>query len=398
LNLKDIKFYLVGSLLIISTVFGAVEITTRVVSWLTGNGFTLALHEYEPYDQEITKVYQWHPFTGITFKPGVTITGSHPAQKALATVYIDRHGFLSDRKTLRYQKSVDEVRIAFIGASTTASLYLSFDQNWPGHLENLISDAMPGKKISIINAAVPGFDTAQSIGNLALRVMPFEPDIVIIYHLYNDLKAVCKNVSFRPDYSHIHPKPFGLHQRPNVLIRSLNNSMAYVRLRNRLRGIKEKQLEAEKRKKILSQTGRLTEIPQQAVITFEQHIRSLVSIASAGGATVILSSFASLHNPQLDYTQTEKIRRLSRFKKEEIFRVINFIPGLTLEAVFEGLQRYNRVLEKIAMQEKTGWVDNAALIPHQDLYFVDRVHFSKEGAALMARNLFPVVMQELKKL
>jgi hypothetical protein len=207
---------------------------------------------------------------------------------------------------------------------------------------------------------------------------------------------VRNNKTFRPDYSHIHPTPFGFYQQPNILIQWLNKSMLYVRLRNKLREIKKAQLKLDKRNKILKQTGRLADIPEQAVRTFEQHIRSLVFIANAGGARVVLSSFASLHDPHLDYSDRNAIHQLSALQKKEIFAIMNFIPGLTIEAVFDGFNRYNRVLRELADLNNTGWVDNASLVPHKDRYFVDRVHFSREGAALMAKNFLPKVLEILK--
>jgi lysophospholipase L1-like esterase len=51
----------------------------------------------------------------------------------------------------------------------------------------------------------------------------------------------------------------------------------------------------------------------------------------------------------------------------------------------------------VAAEEHTGWVDNANLVPHQDKYFIDRVHFSPEGAARMADNFLPVVLQQLQQ-
>ncbi|UCE51433.1 MAG: SGNH/GDSL hydrolase family protein [Desulfobacterales bacterium] len=394
---KSFKYYTIGCVVIITALFGTLELSTRLISWIAGKGFTLSLHEYDPLDKDVTGIYQWHPFTGITFKPKVVFTGSHPQQKSKAIIYVDQHGFLTDGNILSCEKSADEIRIAFIGASTTATINLSFKENWPGYLGRLLENELPDKKVTIINAAVPGFNTAHSIANLALRVIPFEPDIVIIYHLYNNLTAIKKNETFKPDYSHIHRKPFGFYQQPNVVVRWLNHSMIFVRLRNRLREIKKEKLKIEKRKEILQQADRLAEIPDQAIKTFEQHLRSLVSIAEAGGAKVILSSFATLHNPKLDYSNKDVIPQLSKLQKEEIFKVLNFTPGLTLEAIFEGIDRYNEVIKKIAVEKKTGWVDNAAMIPNKDRYFVDRVHFSRAGAALMAKNFLPTILKILKQ-
>ena len=86
------------------------------------------------------------------------------------------------------EKAKDEIRIATIGASTTANLNLNYEDNWPGKLGALLQSEFPDKQVTVINAGIPGFNTAQSIGNLTLRVLRFSPDVVIIYHAYNDLK------------------------------------------------------------------------------------------------------------------------------------------------------------------------------------------------------------------
>jgi lysophospholipase L1-like esterase len=89
---------------------------------------------------------------------------------------------------------------------------------------------------------------------------------------------------------------------------------------------------------------------------------------------------------------------MSKLQKDELYSIAYFIPGLTIDAVFNGLNQYNDILEHAAVDCHAGWVDNAAMIPHEDKFFVDRVHLSSEGAALMAENFFPVVMNQLENL
>jgi lysophospholipase L1-like esterase len=396
LRTKKILFPVVAIIIAITVFLGVIELTTRTVSWVTGKGFVLSLHELEPYDRAIESIYRWHPFTGIIFRPNNRFLGSHPNSKKKALIFVDKHGFLAKDQPLEYEKPENEIRIATIGASTTANLHLSFEENWPGYLSMLVQEAIPNRHIRVINAAVPGFDTAQSIGNLSLRVIPFKPDVVIIYHAYNDLKAVRPNITFKPDYSHFHTKPYGYHKKPNVLIRSLHSSMFYVRTRNEYReyGKKRKRYGELTHKK--GSKGRISYIPQEAVQIFEQHVRSLVSIAKAEGAIVIVSSFATLHEPNLDWSSSSVLKHLTEFQRRDLYSLLHFTPGLTLEAIFAGFNSYNSVLERLAIQEKIGWVDNASLIPHEDSYFVDRVHLSVEGAKRMAQNLLPVVLRELK--
>jgi lysophospholipase L1-like esterase len=391
-RVRTLSYYVVGSLLVVFILFAAVELATRTVSWARGGGFTLALHELDPYDSGIENIYQWHPFTGFTFRPNSVVEGSHPSEQKKALVVVDRYGFLAGDHELSFEKADNEVRIVTIGASTTASLNLTFNENWPGKLGLLLQQALPSQKIRVINAAVPGFDTAQSIGNLALRVMPFRPDVVIIYHAYNDLKAIRAERPFSPDYSHIHRRPYGYHDRPFFFVRWLNGSMFYVRARNKYRQMTQIISYRDRFKN----DRRLSDIPAEAERAFEQHLHTLIAIARAGGAQVVLSSFATLHDPTKDYTKLDTIAPLSVRQQHELDNIMYFTPGLALDGIFKGITRYNAVLLQVAKKERTGWVDNARLIPHSDEYFVDRVHLSRAGAARMAENFLPVVLEQLR--
>jgi len=394
---KKTLLYVIGTLVVIFTLFGVIELTTRLASFFNGKGFALAPQELEAYDSALENIYAWHPFIGLTFRPNIKLTGGHPNQAKKTVIQVDRHGFLAKDLSLEREKPEGEIRIATIGASTTANVNLSFEENWPGRLEQLVQERIPGKKIRVINASVPGFDTAQSIGNLALRVMPFKPDLVIIYHAYNDFKAAADASTFMPDYSHIHKTPFGYHDKPNVLIRCLDHSMFYARMRNSYREYKEKAATLDSREKMISGEGRLSQIPAQAARAFEQHVRTLVSIARGGRAEVVLSSFATLYDPGMDYSLPNFYEKLSPLQKSDLFSLLHFTPTLTLEATMSAFRQYNGTLREVASDERTGWVDNASLIPHEDKFFVDRVHFSADGANRMAQNFLPVVLERLSR-
>lgn len=393
MQVKTFKLYAIGSALVVAMFFATIEVATRTVSWASEKGFRLQLHELDPLDAAVADIYRWHPFVGFTFAPNSIIESGHPNQKESARILTDQYGFLARDPGLTPDKAPNEIRVATIGASTTANINLAYDENWPGRLGQLLERAMPGKTVRVINAAVPGFDTAQSIGNLALRVMPFKPDVVVVYHAYNDMKAAAPKSVFRPDYAHIHGTPYGHHEKPSVLIRGLNHSMFYVRMRNRYR---EGRL-AQARLDAITDKGRLASIPTEAEQAFDQHIRALIGVARAGGAQVVLSSFATLHDPGLNYHRQETFVGLSPLQQRELAALLHFTPSLTLPGIFDGLNRYNAVLRRVGIQEKTGWVDNGRLLPHADAYFVDRVHFSREGAALMAKNFLPVVLEQLRK-
>ncbi|GMR21471.1 MAG: hypothetical protein BMS9Abin36_2072 [Gammaproteobacteria bacterium] len=388
---KTIMLYLFGSLLAILVFVFVIELVTRSVSYVSGNGFTLALHELDPLDQEIRDIYVWHPFTGFIYRKNTVFEGSHPNSKKKARIFIGADGFMTGGPGLEIDKKPNEIRIAVIGASTSANVNLTFEENWPGVIAARVARKFPHKTVTVLNAAVPGFDTAQSIGNLATRVIHYKPDVVLIYHAYNDLKAVRPQNNFAPDYTHIHTQPYGQIETPPVYIRLLNKSMAYVRVRNKYRESKQ----SKGIGMLKNYESRLSTVPSIAEEVFEHNIRSLVAIARSGGAIPILSSFATLHDLHKDYNIEKNVMALSSKQKIELVSLAAFIRGLKLEGIQQGLLRYNAVLKRLASTLKTGWVDNASLVPHEDKYFVDRVHFSEQGAIKMAENYYPEVIKAL---
>ena len=365
---------------------GAAELATRAISAATGRGWRLALHELDPLDRRIADIYRWHPFTGFTFVPGAALVAGHPNQKTAARIATDHYGFLAGDPNLSPDKPSGEIRVACIGGSTTACINLPFEHTWPGRLGLRLQQAMPDKQIRVINAGVPGFDTAQSVGNLILRVLPFKPDLVIIYHGYNDLKAVRPDRTFRPDYSHIHTTPYGHRPPPPLLIRLMNHSMFYVRTRNLFREYRLGR-PAPGSASPGKTTARLSAVPEAAQAAFRQHVVCMVAAAEAAGSRVILASLATLHDPDLDYSTDALGKRLTPFQRSSLGRMVHFIPGLTLGGIFSGIRRYNQVLAQIAEVRGCGWADPATDVPHEDRYFVDRVHFSREGADRMAGSL-----------
>jgi len=382
-----------ASLMVVVIVFcSVVEVGTRAISFIMGKGFTLNVSELDPYDAGVEGVYKFHPFTGFVYRPSQTFSSGHPSSNHKSIIKTDGWGFLSDKTKLSIAKEQNEIRIALIGASTTACVNRDFPESWAGVLKSTLRKELPDRKITIINAAVPGYDTAQSISNLALRVMPFRPDIVVVYHAYNDLKAVTTEGDFNPDYSHIHKKPYGFHKKPPVFILLLNKSMAYVRVRNLYR---ERKKSVDFRDKILK-AERVNMVPAIDQYAFMQHIEIITNIAKSFGAETVLSSFATLHDPTMAYNH-DTTKNLSELKKSELYQLLYYTPSLDIEGIFDGINKYNKILKNIATKKKALWVDNAALVPHEDKYFIDRIHFSKEGNRLMGENFATAILRHLSE-
>lgn len=100
---------------------------------------------------------------------------------------VNRHGFISTPE-IEIEKSPDTVRVVFLGGSSTAgSGYdLADESTWPWLATELLRERM-SDDIDFINGALPGYTTFESYGRLWSRLRFFRPDIIVVYHAWNDM-------------------------------------------------------------------------------------------------------------------------------------------------------------------------------------------------------------------
>ncbi|HLU39337.1 MAG TPA: SGNH/GDSL hydrolase family protein [Planctomycetota bacterium] len=90
-------------------------------------------------------------------------------------------------------------RVACIGASTTYGLYVAPEEAYPAQLAALLSAAHGPWEA--INAGVPGWVSVEMLIDLQLRVLPMQPDVVVVLEGRNETFPQAYE-GFRPDYTH----------------------------------------------------------------------------------------------------------------------------------------------------------------------------------------------------
>ncbi len=104
-------------------------------------------------------------------------------------------------------KPAGEFRIICVGDSTTFGWKNAVVHTYPHILQQILTRKFPGRKIKVINAGVPGFNAAFALSYLALRLVHFQPDLVILKLGYNDAFAYL-TPGLTLDYTNIFPRPF----------------------------------------------------------------------------------------------------------------------------------------------------------------------------------------------
>ncbi len=100
-----------------------------------------------------------------------------------------------------------EVRVICVGDSTTFGWKNAPSETYPAFLQSILRRRLKTDRIKVINAGVPGFNSAFALSYLALRLINLEPDLVIIKIGYNDVFAFLKAGPL-VDYTHVFPRPF----------------------------------------------------------------------------------------------------------------------------------------------------------------------------------------------
>jgi lysophospholipase L1-like esterase len=81
-------------------------------------------------------------------------------------------------------RAPDELRIAALGDSFTAGIYLPIEAGWPRQLEGLLRARRPATRV--INLGLDGTGTSVQLGLLEQRVADVDPDIVLLAFYAND--------------------------------------------------------------------------------------------------------------------------------------------------------------------------------------------------------------------
>ena len=292
------------------------------------------------------------PFRTFGFNLYKTIDGQ--------TYINSRHGELYPVK-----KSSHTFRIVCFGGSTTENLIEEI--HYPKVLESLLKERLHRDNIEVINLGHSAYVTPHFIILLALDVISWNPDLVILSENINDLSAMYFP-NFTYDYSHKFSHPFYLPDYasrftiPNILFQHWR---LYWFMYHRLH--KEPTYNIQRKS--------YGDIPTHlASMVFKRNLQSFVTLAQANGIQVLLAS-QSLQ-PSEEY-----------FVRYMQYKSYNDIAIYPLHNEFVSHHRYfNKIIEQVATETKSFYLDNDAILNGEKDYFVDPVHYSRKGVEQLAEN------------
>lgn len=218
----------------------------------------------------------------------------HPYMSYVLTRGLERralhHNSLGFRGPEISRRKPDGVtRILCLGDSATYGFTVTSDENaWPERLRALLQEAGGGKKFEVVNAAVPGYTSFESLTMLQFRGLDLRPDVVIVYLGFNDVRASTWP-DVQPDNTHFR-KSWSLSQ--GRVVSALELSRTFLLARWFLTDYREHATELARYVIVPEDGDQLTHGQHRAndagVANFRRNLRNIVAVAREHGAQVLL--------------------------------------------------------------------------------------------------------------
>ena len=271
-------------------------------------------------------------------------------------------------------------RILCLGGSTTFDAQNGADVHWPLLLERKLRAEFPDLLIEVLNAGANGWSSAHSLTYFLFDGLALSPDLVIVYHNWNDL-SVNFHGTPEPDYAN----KYGLGEwdpRPETsrtaLDRVLGWSQAYLFLR-----LKREALFPRLRRVEVKPYDPARGLP--AEVYFRRNLESICAVARTNGIRVVLGLQPQDILRRLDKTIVTQLGLGGSVSVPDAATLLSFHS------------RYLDVVRHVGSRWGAVVVDAAEAMSGRAEYFVDICHTTRAGSERLAEIFREALVEEIRK-
>lgn len=275
-------------------------------------------------------------------------------------VRIDSLGFRSPE--LEVPKPEGRQRIAFVGGSTTYCAEAKNNEDtWPHRVAETLREERPELDLDYINAGVSGYSTTSTRDNLSHRVLPLEPDIVVIYHATNDISKDTREAA----------KLQGLYRGHGDAGTWLaQHSMAWSLLeKNLILQSRIQQADSPEDRGVVNTAGLADE--------FAARLRGLIQLTRESGAEPVLVTFS--YRAREGMSEDELL--------DACFSSLYYMPHMSPAGLLEIFTEYNEAIRRVSQETGCLLIEGADEIPGDGEHYRDSVHFHGPGLRKMATRV-----------
>jgi hypothetical protein len=282
------------------------------------------------------------------------------------------------------------LRVVTTGASETFGLYESTDREYPRQLEDSLRVSVAQvscpetsaiDRVEVINAALPGMSLPTVALDVKYRIAALAPDFVVFYPTppqYLDEKPP-GSVAPRPQGGADPPALRAFYPRSTGRLRNQLKTILPAFVQTALR-----RREVEKVRRDKPEGWRFTAVPPERLQLFERHLREMVGIIRATGASPVLA------------TNTNAFLGDEPASADMLFAWERFYPRATGDVILAFDSSARAIIRQVARDSMTALADIEPAV-RSSAAFADFSHFTDAGAASVAGVLARTILAEAER-
>jgi hypothetical protein len=297
------------------------------------------------------------------------------------TLRIDKNGFIIPSE--RYAHP--DLSLVFLGGSTTTCQFVGENLRFPC-LTGLLLEKKLGIKINSYNASRVGNNSLHSIDILINKIIPINPQIIVMMHNVNDLtillyeKTYWNNHFSRSPIIDINKELTVKKFVQNLRDRLIPNIATQIRIMsNRFK--EWLRISAKNNDEFAEIRGdRISFNKAEIIRQFEMNLQMFICICKTRNIVPVLMTMPN---------------RLKDHPDKIIRDIINERKVITYHDYKELFDSFNGAIVKKARENHIALIDLASALPHENKYMYDTVHYTAAGsekiAHIVADHLIPII-------
>lgn len=284
------------------------------------------------------------------------------------TYFINEHG--SRGVSFKVPKPSGVRRIVVLGGSTVFDLNAEEGSDWPHLVERFLKEK-GHHQVEVINAGIPGHTTSDALGRLYTEIWQWEPDYLIIYEAWNDIKYFNSLSHDTPLIRLVKPSnpdadPFKTYQ--GTLDYLFSHSQLYMRVRTKYFAWKHP----------VGSEGRFKEerkdnVGDLGLAQFRLNLEAFVDVSRNIHAIPILLTQGTL----VSSTNTTEDRK----------RIVYGYAGLSHEGILQAYEKCRQVILGVARDKEVDILDLLPQLQGKSELFYDHDHTTPRGSEEIAKRI-----------
>lgn len=291
-----------------------------------------------------------------------------------------------------------DLEVFFLGGSTTECLYVREDRRFP-YLVGRILEERLSVAVNSYNGGVSGNHSMHSNFVLMSKVLPRNPDIVVLMHCINDMQTLTYMRTYWSDHATrsvvVEPptRRITVRRRSDPIsgIKSLLSN-TFPELYSRAHNLKERlTLSEEEEERQVDEWSHLRhetlEYDLNSIVNeFQRSLTVFCRVCRVNGIEPVLMTQANRIVPN----PTPRMRRSFEEAVEGM--------GYTYDEFRENYRRFNEVVRAVATTEGVLLIDLDNTIPRDVSHLYDSIHFTESGSELVAEIVTSELIAHLESI